>query len=114
MNVQSKAKRRRWQVRWSQSLAALLSIIMLLSSQPFLPATVTPALAQTNVMTLRGGADDIVVAHEKLVQVDDSHGNGEALDEKLGKRRLFHDVPRERFGLVRAAGGEVISEHGTR
>ena len=53
MNVQSKAKRRRWQVRWSQSLAALLSIIMLLSSQPFLPATVTPALAQTNVMTLR-------------------------------------------------------------
>jgi hypothetical protein len=46
MNVQSKAKRRRWQARWSQSLAALLSLIMLLSSQPFLPATVTPAVAQ--------------------------------------------------------------------
>jgi hypothetical protein len=48
MNVQSKARRTHWHARWSQSLAALISLVMLLSSQPYLPVSVTPALAATS------------------------------------------------------------------
>jgi hypothetical protein len=75
MNVQLRAKRRRLHVRWSQSLAALLSLVMLLSSQPFMPATVTPALAQTNTMTL--AVQDAVSAapisaYKYIINVDNS------------------------------------------
>jgi hypothetical protein len=52
MNNRVKAKSGHLHRRNSQVLTALLSLVMLLSSQPFIPSTVTPALAQTNTMTL--------------------------------------------------------------
>ena len=79
MNVQSKAKRGRRQVRWSQSLAALLSLIMLLSSQPFLPATVTPAVAQvtqTNEirLTVKSATDGTPIPNYSYIINEDNTG----------------------------------------
>jgi hypothetical protein len=75
MNVQIRAIRRRLHVRWSQSLAALLSLIMLLSSQPFTPATVTPALAQTNTMTLAvqdAASGAPIAAYQYIINFDNT------------------------------------------
>jgi hypothetical protein len=69
MNVQFKAKGNRFHFRWSQSLAALLSLVMLLSSQPFVPAAVTPALAATsNTLHLH------VISANDSSNVADSYG----------------------------------------
>jgi hypothetical protein len=69
MNVQSKAKRKRWHARWNQTLAALLSLVMLLCSQPYIPVSVTPALAATsNVLHLH------VISANNSNDVADSYG----------------------------------------
>lgn len=77
MNIRARTKNRRSRPRLGQVFfTTLLSLMMLLSSQPIFPSSVTPALAQTNTMTLNvvSAADSQVVIsnYQYIINLDNS------------------------------------------